>query len=637
MISEQTIDQVKALMNVTEVIQGFVKLKRQGVNYVGLCPFHNEKTGSFTVSPEKQIYKCFGCGKSGDSIEFLIEHERFTYVRAIEWLAKKYNVELTQSGKKKDYVKPLPRLEKLDAKKLSFFENDRKISNNTLLRLKITEANEWMPQFPKEDTCPVICFPYYRKGELVNIKFRGPQKSFKLSKDAELIFFNLDALEGEEEGIIVEGEIDTATLVECGIYNVIGVPNGTPPKGSRMNLQYLDNCWQEISKLKSVIIAVDDDEVGRYLKEELGRRIGKEKCKVVTYPEECKDPNEILVKHGKQGVYDFISMARQWPLEGIMPMDDMFPKIADYFKSGYPPGAAAGFTGFDTLLNFYPGHLTMFTGIPGHGKDEITNELAVDLAINQNWVWAVFNLEEPPEIHATKLMEKFSRKAFAFRKDINHRMSQSDFEKAVYLVEKHFHFVNTSKIDVTMDGIVKMLIDLVLRYGVNGVIINPWNYIEHKLSLGQSETHYVSETLTLLINALSKHGVHCFLIAHPTKVLKDKRTNKYEIPTLYSISGSAHFFNKTHNGISVYRDYESNVTTIYVQKVKWYWLGQIGWSSYLFNTDTRQYNFLDSSVLARQKLPDELPTGNWKPVPEGLINYTEPKTHDETDSEELAF
>ncbi len=80
-----------------EIVGSFIKLKKRGANYLGLCPFHNEKTPSFTVSPSKEIYKCFGCGKSGNSISFLMEAEKYSYVEALRWLAAKYNVEIEES------------------------------------------------------------------------------------------------------------------------------------------------------------------------------------------------------------------------------------------------------------------------------------------------------------------------------------------------------------------------------------------------------------------------------------------------------------------------------------------------------------------------------------------------------------
>jgi len=97
MISPNTIQQILDRLDIIDVIGGFVKLKKRGSNYLGLCPFHNERTPSFTVSPAKELYKCFGCGKSGNTISFLMEHEKYSYVDTLRWLAHKYGVEVEET------------------------------------------------------------------------------------------------------------------------------------------------------------------------------------------------------------------------------------------------------------------------------------------------------------------------------------------------------------------------------------------------------------------------------------------------------------------------------------------------------------------------------------------------------------
>lgn len=97
MIAHATIQQILGRLDIIDVIGGFVKLKRRGTNYLGLCPFHNEKTPSFTVSPAKEIYKCFGCGRSGNTISFLMEHEKYSYAEALKWLANKYGIEVEET------------------------------------------------------------------------------------------------------------------------------------------------------------------------------------------------------------------------------------------------------------------------------------------------------------------------------------------------------------------------------------------------------------------------------------------------------------------------------------------------------------------------------------------------------------
>ncbi len=97
MIAPETIQQILARIDIIDVVGGFVRLKKRGTNFIGNCPFHNEKTPSFTVSPSKEIYKCFGCGKSGNTISFIMEHEKYSYVDALKWLAAKYNITIEET------------------------------------------------------------------------------------------------------------------------------------------------------------------------------------------------------------------------------------------------------------------------------------------------------------------------------------------------------------------------------------------------------------------------------------------------------------------------------------------------------------------------------------------------------------
>lgn len=97
MISKNTIQQITSRIDIVEIVGEFVKLKKRGANYLGNCPFHNEKTPSFTVSPSKEIFKCFGCGKSGNTIGFLMDHEKYSYVEALRWLAARYNIDIEET------------------------------------------------------------------------------------------------------------------------------------------------------------------------------------------------------------------------------------------------------------------------------------------------------------------------------------------------------------------------------------------------------------------------------------------------------------------------------------------------------------------------------------------------------------
>lgn len=587
MIKDSTIDQVKdvAHANLSEIVGGFIKLKREGSNFKGLCPFHGEKSPSFVVNDVKGMYKCFGCGRSGNGISFLMEHEKKTYIEAVRWIAEKYNIEMEEEKLKKEYVRPVKRLEKLESETIAYFENHRGISNNTLLRFKVTDGVEWMPKAQGE--IPVICFNYYQDGELVNIKYRGKGKDFKLVKDAKLIFYNLDSIKDQKECVICEGEIDSMALHEAGIYSNVSVPAGAAR--GKLKLDYLDNCWQLFEDKERIVIMTDNDEPGILLRDELARRFGYHRCFKVAYPEGCKDANEVLLKHGKEHLKKMVDEAKDWPLEGVLSvMDDLIEDVCNFWDNGFPKGVELGIPFFDDLLTLMGGQYTTVTGIPGSGKSEFVDYMMAQSTIIHDWKWAICSFENPASIHVTKLMQKFSGRAFGFRKNPDHRMSLQQFQDSVFKVNDYYKFINNKQIDISLEGILSKATEMVKRFGIKGLLIDPWNYIEHQMPDGRSETQYVSEALTKIHMFSVLNGVHVILVAHPTKLKKEN--GKYEVPTLYNISGSAHFFNKTDNGLSVYRDFETNVVTVYVQKVRFDWVGKIGFCSFHYNTDTRQYS-----------------------------------------------
>ncbi|MGN0091708.1 MAG: CHC2 zinc finger domain-containing protein, partial [Alistipes sp.] len=96
MIDRETIDRIYAAADIVDVIGDYVTLKRKGANYQACCPFHNEKTPSFVVSPSKGVFKCFGCGKGGNAVTFVMEHENVTYPEALKIVAKKYGIEVRE-------------------------------------------------------------------------------------------------------------------------------------------------------------------------------------------------------------------------------------------------------------------------------------------------------------------------------------------------------------------------------------------------------------------------------------------------------------------------------------------------------------------------------------------------------------
>ncbi|MBP9688267.1 MAG: toprim domain-containing protein [Bacteroidia bacterium] len=490
---------------------------------------------------------------------------------------------------------------KLSNNVVKWFEG-RNISQYVLNDFKITNSVEWMPQTQKNEN--VINFNYFRLGELINVKYRDGAKNFKLFGGGELIFYNLDACIDNKEIIIVEGEMDVLALAQCGIKNAISVPNGCTEKGN-INLDYLDNCIDFFESDTQFILALDNDKVGRRLQDELARRLGYENCKTVTF-KDCKDANDCLIKYGYQTILDCLKEAKEFPIIGVFNANDISNNIYDFYNNGLPKGVGIDMSEFDNLLRFQEGYLTTITGIPGHGKSEFLDFLLCRLNITNDWKFALYSPENHPlELHFSKFAEKIIGKPF----EGANRMSPLDLKSMIDYHASNFFFINPEN-DFGLENILDSVRQLVRKKGVKAFVIDAWNKLDHKYTT--NETKYISEQLDKIVRFCEINKVHCFLVAHPTKIQKDKATGKYEIPNLYSISGSANFYNKTANGITVYRDYEKFTTEVYVQKVKFKHWGETGCVQLAWDKSNGRYYkgtpTYDSWIYLDK--PKELPINN---------------------------
>jgi twinkle protein len=524
------------------------------------CPKCNGKGYDLSVNINEGLYKCHksSCGWSGRIRKPLP-------FRPIQ---------------KKEYVLPVwTNNTSLSENAVKWFSN-RGISQKTLISAKISEGLEYMPQ--KEKKVNTIQFNYFREGILINSKFRTGDKCFKMVKDAELIFFNLDGIKDQKEIIITEGEMDALSFIEIGLTNVVSVPNGAS-KGNQQ-LEYLDNCIDYFEQAEKIVLATDQDEAGYALRDELIRRLGVEVCFKVDFVD-CKDANEYLVKYGAIALEEVVKNAREIPVEGIITVEDLLSDIAELYEGGLKKGQTIGLNDFDELISWIPGQLTMITGIPNQGKSEFLDFILSKLAIQHGWKFGIFSPENfPLALHVSKLAEKVIGKSFMWG---NEKMNVAEVDLALNFINEHYFFIRPKDEDFTLDNILEKAKYLVKKKGINGLVIDPWNTIEHHYTT--SETQYVSKVLARLTAFKQRYNIHIFLVAHPTKMRKDKNSGKYEIPTLYDISGSANFFNKADNGITVYRDFIDECTRIFVQKVKFKHIGKQGMAEFRYNIKSGRY------------------------------------------------
>lgn len=486
---------------------------------------------------------------------------------------------------KKEYRRPKwNNKTELSDKLVKWFET-RCISQATLKAMRISEGLEYMPQ--KQKQCNTAQFNYFCNGQLVNVKYRTGDKCFKMVSGAELILYNIDSTIGEKDIIITEGEIDCLSFIECGFKSVVSVPNGAN------STEYLDNYIEEYFDDKETIyIAADSDKKGFMLREELIRRFGVERCKIVEYGPECKDANEHLVKYGKESLKITIGNASDIKIEGVFELYDASEQVYTLFDKGMPSGLKTGHYRFDNLIRWETGRLAVVTGIPGHGKSEFVDEISTLLNVKHGWKFAYFSPENHPLAYLiSKLVSKITGKKFD--KDI---LPKSEFNKACDHINDNFFFICPEE-DFTLKSIIDKAKYLVKKKGIKGLVIDPYNTIETQIPPGMSETNYISQVLGELTTFARKHDVLTFLVAHPRKL--QKKGDIMESPNLYDISGSANFYNKADYGLTVFRDRANSIVRVEVHKVKFKNLGEIGSVNFKYNFANGRYVECNGEVESR--------------------------------------
>lgn len=448
--------------------------------------------------------------------------------------------------REKEYVIPeWKNTTDLTDKALSFFTG-RMISQETLKKMRVYSSEEFMPQYSKE--VPVMCFPYFRNGELVNIKFRGPKKSFKMVSGAELIFYNIDCATSVKELIIVEGEMDALSLIESGITNVISVPNGA----SASELTYLDSCIDDLEHIEIFYIATDFDEPGIRLQQELIRRLGADRCRIVSF-EGMKDANELLcTSEGATRIRKAIQNAIPLPISDVIDLPSYYNDIRAIYEHGLERGKSIGMRLIDEKVLWKTGQLVIWTGIPSHGKSEMLNFFAVRWMVELGWKCAFFSPENMP--YSRYLYPKLA--SVITGKEFMKGYMDEEFDDTFDYIAENFKFIDAGD-DYTVDTVISAAKTLVRRCGIKVLVIDPYNCFEHRQDKGESETQYIGRFLDSLVRFSRKYDVMVNLVAHPRKMDR-LNANSYQVPTLYDINGSANFYNKADMGITVYRHFNTS-------------------------------------------------------------------------------
>ena len=472
-----------------------------------------------------------------------------------------------KGASEKVYVRPtalhVVDMDQLGSKVYEWFKT-RGISQKTLDDLHVTEGSEYMPQTGKTEN--TIQFNYIMGDQLINIKYRDGRKNFKLYKGAEKVFYNINSIVGYDTCVITEGEMDVLALHEAGIKNAISVPNGATLNSN--NLDYLDNCIDYFEDKEKIILAVDSDEAGQALQSELVRRLGAEVCFIASF-DDCKDANEYLQKYGKEKLQERITTARPVPLENVTTFKDIEDEVTDFVRNGFKKGYQVGLSNFDEIFSTYTGQFITVTGIPSSGKSDFVDQMVV--GYNQNYAWkTAFASPEnaPTYLHAHKLMRK-TWQGMPSSKDIH----GEKWNRVANHVNDNYFFIDMER--YTLESVLRKGAELVKRKGIKCLVIDPFNKVRDVDCKTEDVNRYTMEYLTKIEMFAKKYDVLVFVVAHPTKMYKDK-DGKMEEPTMYNIKGGGEWYDASYHGILVHRNYEEKTVKAKILKVKFQNLGENG-------------------------------------------------------------
>ena len=534
---------------------------------------HNKRDRSLRVNIDTGHCHCYHCGA-----DFYVPDDTEEREKAERQAARKRRVAAVVPQHFQRPVFDASKTTLSDATERWLVET-RCIPQSVIAELRITEQEEFMPQFGAKERC--VCFNYFEGGQLVSTKFRSGKKHFKMVQGAELIPYNIDSLIGQTSCIIHEGELDAASSIAAGFKGVISVP-----AGANSNLSWLDRFMEtHFEDLEEIIIAVDTDSAGIRLRDELVNRLGAERCRVVAYGPDCKDANEHLVKYGLESLRIAIEQAVEVPLEGIFTAADLHGDLRALFDNGFGPGAETGWEEMDKICTYERRRNIIVTGTPGAGKSEWVDELVLRLCLRHQWKIGFFSPENIPIVyHLRKLIEKLTGHRFQNGCGMTEGLLARSEE---FLAENVSHI--SLKGNATPDRVLAKARELVVRRGCRIFVFDPLNRFDHEPAPGQTETQYISNLLNKFTEFATQYNCLLILVAHPRKMNRNPTTGATPRVEMYDINGSADFYNKADYGIVVERDKEIGITRVYVDKVKFKHLGVGGVATFVYDPVNGRY------------------------------------------------
>lgn len=432
--------------------------------------------------------------------------------------------------------------------------------------------------------------PFLEDGVAINHKWRQTvTKRFQMDPEQPLLLWNHAALvEAAESGqplLITEGEMDALAAIHCGHKLSCSVPNGAVREASENPWEAARYAWFQrhrdlLDKVTRFILATDGDASGLTLAADLVRLLGVERCWFLTYPEGCKDLNDVLMKHDAEAVAMTIDAAKCYPVRGLYRISD-FPELPDFRP------LSVGVPGLDALFPLVTGTFTVISGWAGHGKSSLLFVMLANL-IRSGVPMALGSFETMPK----PILLRSLRAAMYGCGERDHKAMHVG--PADELIEKYLGIISNlgvnDETELTIEYILELATVAVLRHGIRLLVLDPWNEIDHKRGRDETETEYVGRSIRLLKRFAKDYDCAVWIVAHPRKPMSDGNP---KAPSLYDLAGSANFANKADYGVIVHRDdLSTSVVDVKVVKKRKGYPGMVGWVQLDWEEEASRYHLL---------------------------------------------
>jgi twinkle protein len=390
-----------------------------------------------------------------------------------------------------------------------------------------------------------VAFPYRRNGQAYAGKFRSvDKKDWRSSQGVTRGLFNEDCLRtGDGPVVITEGEIDALSVIQAGYLRAVSLPDGWTVEGGKRDA--LLEAEVLLRQAPYVIVAGDNDEAGASLPKTVANILAGHDVRYVTWPDGCKDANDVLVKFGEGEVSRCIVEAKRIDPEGgfITGISDMPPLPSRrVLRPGMKP--------LDFVLAFEVGAMSVGTGTPGSGKSTLTTFAAYHVAKHENVRVGFMSFETHPYRTRDHLCRLHCGKPWA-------EISPKQQAEVAQFLDAHFRIVHRTYDEGAhhLEWAKRMIYTLAVRDECKLIIVDPWNELEHMPMPGESMTAYINFALQQVRQWAEQYDTHICLVAHPRKMNTE---GKPRSPTGYDIADSAAFFNKPSLGFSVHQELDDD-------------------------------------------------------------------------------